>query len=640
MPHFRTNRSRFPSFSVSARFSNELENIRKKLDELTRKQSMLELKWNTPRTFAKSSNEPENFRNKLDELTHNQSTLEKTLNTLRMSNSSNVHLWRIQQTVNQLKENQENIEKQQKISQQTHENEEKRGIQGSEQLIHMSTDIKDLYESIKNIHKSLAAKPSGLTQTDMDAAIASSERRIIEQIDQKVDVKFHQLEAQIAALKAFPTPMTRTDVENLIANAMQIIKPNEVKKEDSGTLNRAVNDRISRLEKQLDDLPKLISSYVTRPTVDDLIRDAISNRQVVIAPHSDSSLQNRIAFLEERSSTFLLVKDLDQIKQRLDQLEIRPAPLGRPDPLSSVVQPIPAHTTYLEDPRITSLQKQVDDHMRFLNQFGEQINILMRMKIDHSGVNQLVNASEEKTTQAVNELAKYVHRECQDPRLPGVINQLNSYSTLIQNLTNQINDLDRNKPDLKIIEKLIQDRMKQMKDKSAPSVSCNEQYDPRITDLQTQIIDQLEFIRNLEKQFERLQQFVDESERRTQASIGNLSSPMNQDLRDSKLSNILQQVHIHTNAIQDLDSRINQLPKIQPNDELREKIDDVEHEAKRAHTDLAALRRQLAQQPTSIFPSAGKVSLPKQYTAKDYQAIMPFIEVLPTFNLFAENEWD
>lgn len=75
---------------------------------------MLELKLNTPQASTKSSNEPENFREKLDELTHNQSTLEQRLNTLRMSNSSNAHLWTIQQTLNQLKENQENIENQQK----------------------------------------------------------------------------------------------------------------------------------------------------------------------------------------------------------------------------------------------------------------------------------------------------------------------------------------------------------------------------------------------------------------------------------------------------------------------------------------------------------------------------------------------
>ena len=302
----------------------------------------------------------------------------------------------------------------------------------------------------------LAAKPSGLNQTDIDTAIASSERRIIEQISQTVDVKFHQLEAQIAELKVLPTPISERS---------------EGRKEESGALDRAMNERISRLEKQLDDWSKLISSHVTRPIVDDLIRDAISNKQVGIAPHPDNSVQNRIAFIEERLRSFLLVKDLDSMKQRLDQLGNRPTPLIRSDPPSSVVQPIPAHMTDAEDPRLTSLQKQIDDHTRFLNQFGEQINILMRMKIDHSGVAQLVDASEEKTRQAVNELAKYVHRDCQDPQLPGVINQLNNYSTLIQNFTNQINDLDRNKPNLKIIEKLIQDRMRKMKVESCSGVS-------------------------------------------------------------------------------------------------------------------------------------------------------------------------
>jgi septal ring factor EnvC (AmiA/AmiB activator) len=120
--------------------------------------------------------------------------------------------------------------------------------------------------------------------------------------------------------------------------------------------------------------------------------------------------------------------------------------------------------------------------------------------------------------------------------------------------------------------------------------------------------------------------------------------------QDSRLSDVLQQIHDHTTSIQDLNNRINQLPNIQSNDELRTKIDDNEREVKRAHRDLDALRRQLAQQPISTFqsslpqpplpPPAEKDSPARQYTDEELQTIMPFIELLPTFNLFVENEWD
>jgi tetrahydromethanopterin S-methyltransferase subunit B len=575
---------------------------------------MLELKLNTAQAAGRSLKEHTDFRQKLNELTHNQSMLEQRLDSLKMSNSSNAHLWTIQHTVDKLKKNQDTIEKKYETRSQTGEDDENElnqviDQQQIEQLIHKSTDIKNLYANITNIHNLLAATPASLTQADIDAAIASSEQRIIEKMAH-------------------------------INNTKPAIKPSEPKNEDPKTSDQAVNDRITRLEKRLDDLSKSISSFVTRPTIDDLIRDAIANSkpttsQTVISPQPDISLQNRIALIEERLGTFSLVKDLDEIKLRLKKIEnsandhIHHVPLVEHAPSPSVAQSIPTHRPNVDDPRMTSLEKQVNDHTSFLYELREQINVLERTKIVHSEASQLVNASEERIKQAMNNLPKCVHRECQDARLPDVINRINSHSTVIQTLSQQINVLDGNKPDLKIVEKLIKDNVKQGKGTKAVSADGNERYDPRISGLQEQLNTHLELIHSLEKQLEQLvQQFISKCERPA-----------------SDLSDILQKIHNHTIAIQDLNDRMNQLPNIQSNDELRRKVDDIDREVKRAHKELADLRRKLAQQSTSTSqPSPplppGKDSSAKQHTDEDYQAIMPFIEVLPTYNLFADNEWD
>jgi DNA repair exonuclease SbcCD ATPase subunit len=517
----------------------------------------------------------------------------------------------------------------------------------------------------------LAAIPVSLTQAAVDAAIATSERRIIEQLARDMGDKFRQLQVQIAELKALPTPVTRNDVENLIRDAMQIIKPIEPNNSELETLGRVVNDRITKLENRLNDFSQSIGSCVTRPTVDDLIRHAISNSQpttsqTLVTPQPDIGLQKRIALIEQRLDTFPLVEDLHQIKQRLTQLEnraddhIRNVPLVGVAPSLPLAESITKNTVYVEDSRIIPLQNQVNGHASSLQDLHKEINELKRTRIDHPGVHQLVNASEEKARQPVNDLTKYVHHECQDARLPGVISELSNYSTIIQNLNNQINSLDRDKPDLKTVERLIRDSEERIVGAASPVVSVAGQPDPRIPGLQTQINGHSGLIQSLEKQLEQfrqtkpdqqvVQQLIDESERRTKAAIDNLPLPVHEGCQDSRLSDVLQQIHDHTTSIQDLNNRINQLPNIQSNDELRTKIDDNEREVKRAHRDLDALRRQLAQQPISTFqsslpqpplpPPAEKDSPARQYTDEELQTIMPFIELLPTFNLFVENEWD
>ncbi len=123
---------------------------------------------------------------------------------------------------------------------------------------------------------------------------------------------------------------------------------------------------------------------------------------------------------------------------------------------------------------------------------------------------------------------------------------------------------------------------------------------------------------------------IDESEQRIKVYIDNLPPSVHQKWQDSWLSGILKQ-------IQDLAERISKLSNTQPNDDqLRKKVGDIENEVKRIQSDLAALLRRLAQQPTPIVQPP--LPLPSKKD-EDFQAIMPFIEVLPTFNLFEDGEW-
>lgn len=638
------------------------------------------------------SNELESIRQKIDELICNQSMLDQRLKILSGQHKSDALLWRIQHEMNQLKEKQDSAEKQQETWQQTRQDEEKKltqeinrrfdllhqqnlsstiDQQQIEQLIGTSTVIRNPHHNISNLQNLFATTPVSLTHAAIDAAIATSEQRLIERLTHDVGDKFHQLGAQIAELRALPTSITAIDVQNLIRDAMRTVKPTERSNSELETLGRTVNDRITQLEKRLNDFSQSIHSCVTRSTVDDLIRQAISNSQLTASQalatsQIDIGLQKRITSIEQRLDTFLPVEDLRQFKERLSQLENRAGDHTHSVSLTGVAPSPPStesstkSTGYVEDPRMILLQNKVDNHASFLQDLDSKINELKRTGIDLSGVVQLVNTSEAKTREAVNDLAKYVHRECEDARVSELINELSNYTTIINNLTNQINGLEHNKPDLKTVEKLIRDSEQRMVGTTTPRVSSDGQPDPRIAGLQTQINDHFGLIQSLEKQLEQfrqmkpdqqvVQKLINESERRTKTVIENLPQSMHQKGLDSRFSGVLKQINGHTVSIQDLNDHINQLRNIQSNAELRKRVSDNEHEVKKTQTELATLRHQFADQPTSasqpslpqpqLTPPTNENSPAKQHTDEELQEIMPFVELLPTFNLFSENEWD
>jgi chromosome segregation ATPase len=398
------------------------------------------------------SDELKSIKQKHTELTRNQPILDQRLNRLSKNYKSDAHSWTIQHTVNHRKENQDNIVKQQEMQQQTHESEQKKHTQEIgpefdlphqqqiEQMIDASTVIKNLYESISNIHQLLVKMPATITEATIDAAIAKSERRIIEKLTQDVDAKFNRLQAEIEELSP------------------------------------AVNDRITQLEKRFNDFLQSNNSYVTRPTVEDLIRKAIpSNTPVAsktqVAPQPDIDLQKRIILIEQRLDKISLVKDSSQTEPRPNPIHNITLVGAAPSP--SLADPNTTKTVYIEDSRITSLQKQVNDHTGDIEGLHDQINKLKQAKIDFSGDKNSVKTIE------VKDLAKYDHHECQDARVPGVINEINNHSTIIENLRNQIRDLDHKKPDLPTVERLIQESIK--------SMSGNERFDARILELQAQI---------------------------------------------------------------------------------------------------------------------------------------------------------
>ncbi|CAF4267403.1 unnamed protein product, partial [Rotaria magnacalcarata] len=75
--------------------------------------------------------------------------------------------------------------------------------------------------------------------------------------------------------------------------------------------------------------------------------------------------------------------------------------------------------------------------------------------------------------------------------------------------------------------------------------------------------------------------------------------------------------------------------------DLRKKINKYYDDLSKFSADLTSLHRQLTQKPISTPAPLTSNSLPmKKYTDEELQAIMPFIEPLPTFMMQMENEWD
>lgn len=73
---------------------------------------------------------------------------------------------------------------------------------------------------------------------------------------------------------------------------------------------------------------------------------------------------------------------------------------------------------------------------------------------------------------------------------------------------------------------------------------------------------------------------------------------------------------------------------------LQKNVSKHDDDLSKLNADLADIRRQLTSKATlSLAPPISKSLPKKKYTTEDLEAIMPFIEPLPIFDLLNENEW-
>ncbi|CAF1219974.1 unnamed protein product, partial [Rotaria magnacalcarata] len=102
----------------------------------------------------------------------------------------------------------------------------------------------------------------------------------------------------------------------------------------------------------------------------------------------------------------------------------------------------------------------------------------------------------------------------------------------------------------------------------------------------------------------------------------------------------LNKIKLDQKAVDDLVKLVEQQNVQQIND-LRKNVNKQDDDLSKFGADLASIHRQLPQKPTSTpAPPISKSLSTKKYTDEELQAIMPFIEPLPTFMMQMENEWD
>ncbi|CAM4772781.1 unnamed protein product [Rotaria magnacalcarata] len=139
-----------------------------------------------------------------------------------------------------------------------------------------------------------------------------------------------------------------------------------------------------------------------------------------------------------------------------------------------------------------------------------------------------------------------------------------------------------------------------------------------------------------------------------------LTATVDPELHDNSVPSVQEELKDYTDTIQNLQKQIDNLNKIkldqkavddlvklveqqnvQQINDLRKNVNKQDDDLSKFGADLASIHRQLPQKPTSTpAPPISKSLSTKKYTDEELQAIMPFIEPLPTFMMQMENEWD
>ncbi|CAF2840432.1 unnamed protein product [Rotaria sp. Silwood2] len=516
-------------------------------------------------------------RNRLDEIQRKLDEFIDKMNTLAQINSNNTFLLNMPETIRRLRESQEQLRKQQESWKRDYEEKETKRIH----------ETKREFELLRQQIENYTIDKRQIEQLIQASAIIKDLRESISRMRQLYD--------------AIPVGLTQATLKSAITTSEK-----EAMKRESliEQLTRNVDEHVKKLESRLNDLStKPISSTktISRAEVEKLIRDAIESIKP-IEQNDNSELRKLIRDMNDRLAK--LEKQFDQLSQSTDinhnhidrkeldgQTIIKNQPTSQKAPLGKPVHQEEKRKLQSELPSspFTQVQDILSIEQRLIqleNRFNASRNNEMKPGDAIRNIPLVGNAVQ---TQSIASTSNFQH--------PGSVEKLNvNKKNLPAEKSNQTTVPQSNNA--------VEGTLRDQKNISTDGID-QVLHDNYVPDLQERLNNYLVTIQNLQSQIDNL----------------NKIKPDRQ-------------------AVDDLVKASEQRSGQQISD-LRKHANKYEDELSKVNADLAALRRQLTQKPTSTsIPSRNKSPPARTYSEEEFQAIMPFIEPLPIFAMLLENEWD
>jgi DNA repair exonuclease SbcCD ATPase subunit len=397
------------------------------------------------------STELDSIRQELNEVKNRLANFAQS-NTNSERNNNDDDLRRIEQLLCKLEEKQNSIQGQQRTLNRKCDEEKQRldelyrqfkshddqtkpsdtSRQETEDSFQISTVIRELKNRLSILETAHRRLTSGLSQEAINQVIKAREKKtmdrehVIEDLIHGTNDKIKEIQIQyaqlLARLERLPTPITHIDVNQLIQNEIQNFKRTQQNNNESQNLALEAINKVNQLENKLKKISQSNNDYVTRPTVEELIKQMNFTQPPTSQP--DSSIDQRFNELEHRLNTIPPPPNLNLIEQRLIQLENRPRSINddrkktardQTRDSSEEIQSLQKQITELNGKKLD--QEQIPQILDDIKQRSEQqlqelvnrITGLLETKPDYQTVNQRILESEARKNQQINILQQFVN---------------------------------------------------------------------------------------------------------------------------------------------------------------------------------------------------------------------------------------